>query len=104
MYGRFDYLLNELDKRYKTNHLSARTPETLFLEEIDKEREQLEALRNATQTAIVALDDWVNIYAEELCCAERVAIAKAHVAEHGLLWYVATVLEQCKDALKERNE
>jgi len=103
VYGRFDYFLRELDLRYETNHLSARPPEILFLEQMDKEHLQLLALREAMKSAIIALDDWTNIYAEEFCDPARVEEAKKRVYENGLLHYVATVVEQCRTALKEGN-
>ena len=103
VYGRFDYFLRQLDNRYPTDHLSARPPEMLLLERMDRERLQLLHLREATKAAIVAIDDWVNIYAEEFCDPARVEEAKARINENGLLHYAATVLEQCRNALKEDN-
>jgi hypothetical protein len=103
VYGRFDYFLRELEMRYDTNRFSARPPEILFLEEMDKEHLQLLALREAMQAAIIALDDWTNIYAEEFCDPARVEEAKQRVHENGLLHYLATVVQQCRTALKEDN-
>jgi len=102
VYGRFDYFLKQLDMRFQTDHLCARPPEMLFLEEMDRQKVQLQALREATAAAIVALDDWVNTYAEELCNEERVKEAHERIKDNGgTLYYVGTVLQQCREALKE---
>ena len=64
------------------------------------DNEEIIRLRNAVNTAIVALDDWINIYAEEFCNAKRVAEAKARINARGTLAYVADVVYLCKESLK----
>lgn len=60
----------------------------------DKQREALGA-------AITALDDWSCITAPEFCNEERVKAANNRLHEHGTLHYIATVVEQCRQALKD---
>lgn len=59
-----------------------------------------EATEAALKSAILALDDWTNTYAPELCDEERVKQAQARITEYGTLAYIATVVEQCRNALK----
>lgn len=61
-------------------------------------------LQGAVETAIIALDDWINIYAPEFCDADRVKQARRRLAEHGMLYYVATVVEQCRNSLGVTND
>lgn len=61
-------------------------------------------LTNALDDAILAIDDCINVYAEEFCDEERVAQAHARLNEHGTLYYLATVVQQCRDARKSLNE
>jgi len=56
------------------------------------------------QEAITALDDWTNIYAPELCNEERVKEAQNRINEYGTLAYIAAVVDNCHEALKEDNE
>ena len=62
---------------------------------------ELQSLRAALKTAIIALDDWTNTYAPEFCDEERVKQAQNRLTEYGTLYYIATVVKQCRDALKE---
>ena len=57
-----------------------------------------ETLRNALDAAILALDVWTNITAPDFCNEARVAEAKARLNEHGTIWYIANVVQQCKEA------
>jgi len=69
------------------------------------ERENAE-LRAALERSVVAIDDWLNLYASEHCNADRVAEAKARANENGTLWYIASTQEANRAALdaKERKE
>lgn len=53
----------------------------------------------ALDTSVVAINDWLHIYAEDECNADRVAEAKARVLEHGTLAYIAEVQEKNRAAL-----
>jgi len=66
-----------------------------------EDEDEGDALRNALKTAIIALDDWTNTYAPEFCDEERVKQAQNRLTEYGTLYYIATVVKQCRDALKE---
>lgn len=50
-----------------------------------------EDMAKALEQAITAIDDWLNIYAEDCCGEQRVREAKERVYENGTLWYIATV-------------
>jgi len=64
---------------------------------------EVESLRTALKAAIIALDDWTNTYAPEFCDEERVKQAQNRLTEHGTLYYIATVVKQCSDALKGKE-
>lgn len=101
---RFDYLMNELEKRYPDPEpFSAQAGEPRYLKMIDDDRN---SLRTALQASITALDDWLNIYAEELCDENRVKEAKERVGQFGTIAYIANVVAQCRAALKldEQND
>jgi hypothetical protein len=97
--------MHELEKRYPnpTPYSSSTAPELQYLKAIDSDRN---SLRTACQTALTALNDWLHIYAEELCDAERVKEAKDRVYERGTIAYIADVTTQCRLALKldEQND
>lgn len=57
-------------------------------------------LEAALRQSMIAIDDWLNIYAEEHCDPKRVAEAKARVYEGGTLYYIATVQEINRAALQ----
>ena len=67
-------------------------------------KQENETLRSALKTAIIALDDWTHLYAPEFCDEERVNQAQIRLSEHGTLYYIADVVTQCRDALKETND
>lgn len=58
-----------------------------------------EALVAALERSMVAIDDWLNTYAAELCDDARVAEARRRIGEYGTLSYIATVQEQNRAAL-----
>ena len=57
-----------------------------------------ESLHKALDAAILALDDWTNITAPDFCDEARVAEAKARLNEYGPISYIATVVQQCREA------
>jgi hypothetical protein len=59
-----------------------------------------EVLTVAMDAAILALDDWINVYAEEHCHEARVAEAKARLSERGTIAYLADTAQQCREARK----
>ena len=58
------------------------------------------ALQAALETSITAIDDWLNLYASDLCDEQRVQEARDRVFEHGTLWYIATTQKKNREALK----
>lgn len=59
----------------------------------------LAQLVEALKTSITAIDDWLHIYAEELCNEADVAASKARVHANGTLAYIAEVQERSRAAL-----
>lgn len=59
----------------------------------------IEELTAALKASTVALDDWVNVYAPDMCDEKRVAEAKARLNEGGTLWYIAVTQERNHAAL-----
>jgi len=55
-------------------------------------------LYNALDAAITALDDWTNTYAPDFCNDDRVKEARQRLNENGTLFYIAAVVEKCREA------
>ena len=60
----------------------------------------IETLRKAMDAAILALDDWINTYAEDFCDEARVAEAKTRLNAQGTIAYLADTVQQCREARK----
>lgn len=60
-------------------------------------------LRQALERSVVAIDDWLNTYAPDLCHEDRVKEAAFRISEHGTLWYIASVQEQNRAALSRSD-
>lgn len=67
-------------------------------------REENEALRNALAVSQRAINDWLHLYASDLCAPERVKEAEHRVHEHGTLAYIAEVSETIRNATATRAE
>lgn len=63
-------------------------------------RAENERLRAALIQSVTAIDDWLNIYASDLCEDARVKEAKCRVFKYGTLAYISRVQEVNKDAMK----
>lgn len=61
-------------------------------------------MRQALETSMQAIDDWINIYAPDMCHEERVAEARERVFErYGLLGHLAAIQDANRAALNARN-
>lgn len=60
-----------------------------------------DALTKALEQSMIALDDWLNTYADDHCDAKRVAEARARIAEYGTIGYIAHVQEINRRALRD---
>lgn len=69
-----------------------------------KQRALIETLTAALEASVTAIDDWLNIFAEELCDPERVTEAKARTGEFGTLWYIATTQQANREAIAAAKE
>lgn len=68
-------------------------------------RERVGVLEGLTERAVVALDDWIHMYASEHCDEERVRQAGARIRQHGgTLAYVGTIISDARAALKTEEE
>ena len=67
-------------------------------------KEENEALRSALTSAILALDDWLTVFAPEFCREDRVNDARKRISEHGLMYYHAITVRKCKQALGEYKD
>lgn len=61
-------------------------------------------LIEALERSMTAIDDWLNIYADDMCDAERVKEAKERIGQLGTIGYIASVQQANRQALaKARN-
>ena len=101
-YGKYSVLRGTLRRRL--NYRSNLKGPIHLIQEFDRQRakrdDRMDRMTSALHAAILALGDWVNIYAPEFCDEQRVEEAKARINEQGTLQYVATVIQQCEDSLK----
>jgi hypothetical protein len=63
-----------------------------------------EVLCKAIDAAILALDDWINTYAEDFCDEAKVAEAKARLNAQGTIAYLTDTVKQCREARKILND
>jgi len=59
-------------------------------------------LEAALKTSVVAIDDWLNTYAAELCDEDRVNEAKKRIMEYGTIGYIAHIQEANRKALEQQ--
>ncbi len=98
---RFSRVMDELEKRWPDPHpFSAQAGEGRYFEMIDEERRSVET---ALQSAITALDDWLNTYASDFCDPQRVEEAQTRLQEHGTIAYITDVTTQCRAALNRKQ-
>ncbi len=98
--GKPDRIANLLDEAaIEIGNLRTTTVQLLEMTNMNKQ-----LLTNALDDAILAIDDWINTYAEDLCDEDRVAQARQRLNEHGTLHYLATVVQQCRDARESLND
>jgi hypothetical protein len=65
---------------------------------------RVEMLAGALRTSMVALDDWLNIFASEFCDKQRVKEAYARINAEGTIAYLAGIQESNRTALSNLNE
>ena len=73
----------------------------ILIAEALKVKEQRDELLKALETALLCIEDEVNIYAPEMCDAKRVREARERHAEGGTLHYYATVISKARDAISK---
>jgi hypothetical protein len=64
----------------------------------------VEMLAGALRTSMVALDDWLNIFASEFCDKQRVKEAYARINAEGTIAYLSGIQESNRTALSNLNE
>jgi hypothetical protein len=62
--------------------------------------ERIAALREALRKHMVVVDDWMHIYASDMCDEARVKEARSRVYEHGTLAYIAFAQDNARAALE----
>jgi hypothetical protein len=67
-------------------------------------RQENDALRNALVVAQQAINDWLHIYASDMCSPERVEEAVERVHEHGTLSYIAGISEIIRAAVATKAD
>jgi hypothetical protein len=71
----------------------------------DEQTADLIALREALERSRIALDDWLHVYAGDMCDPEKVAESVARISEAGAtLAYIASVQKQNRAALAQSAE
>lgn len=94
--------MDELHKRWPDPEpFSAQAGEDRAFKMIDEDRN---STQTALQSAITALDDWLNTYASEFCDPQRVEEAQTRLQEHGTIAYITDVTTQCRAALNRNKQ
>lgn len=88
-------------KYHKLDMDDANKAADILIAEALKVKEQRDELLSALETALLCIEDEVNLYAPDMCDAERVAEAKARHGEGGTLYYYAVAIGKAKDAIKK---
>ena len=73
--------------------------EIALINRAEKAELQRDELAEALRRSMTALDDWLNLYAEEECDPIRVSEAHQRIKEYGTVWYIAEVQQQNREAL-----
>ena len=68
---------------------------------IAKHQTRVGKLQGALMDSMVAIDDWLNTYAAELCDEQRVNEAVKRISQHGTIGYIAHVQAANREALEE---
>jgi hypothetical protein len=90
-------ILKKLESRFD--------PYIVFPDKTSKEAyDTIIALEEAVRRSMLALDDWLNVYASEFCDEKRVAEARKRVYEYGTLAYITEAQEVNRAALKKLNK
>ena len=63
-----------------------------------------EELVEALERSMVAINDWLHVYAPDECREADVAESRARLRENGTLWYIANVQEQNRDAIASHRK
>ena len=67
--------------------------------------DRVRGMREALERSRIALDDWLHIYADDMCDPEKVAESVARISEAGAtLAYIASVQKQNRAALAQSAE
>ncbi len=66
-------------------------------------RREIEEQEAALETSMVAIDDWLNTYASELCDPGRVQEATTRIRQYGTIGYIAHVQEINRAAMEHNN-
>jgi hypothetical protein len=70
----------------------------------DDQRAKNAKLREAIERSMLAIDDWLNVYAETECDADRVAQAKSRIRQKGTIGYIADVQKQNREAIAAQED
>lgn len=65
-----------------------------------KHRTRLSIMTAALKTAEVAINDWLHVYAPELCDDASVQESFQRIDERGTLSYIAHVSQEIRDAIQ----
>lgn len=96
-------LREQLVKAEEWNRLRAEDIITLG-QQVGKLETHLSSVRTALGVSIVAIDDWLNLYAGEFCDPKRVEEAQRRVGEYGTVGYIAHVQRQNRAALIDDHQ
>lgn len=70
----------------------------------DEAADSIERLQAALRRSMLAIDDWLNTYAVDMCDPDRVAEARARIGKVGTLAYIADVQDQNRNALRSQDK
>jgi hypothetical protein len=91
-------LLSAIEAKQMLEHVIGAELESLRQQDILRDLE-IVRLREALDRSRIAIDDWLHLYASEMCDEARVEEAKKRTNENGTLYYIATVQRAVRDTL-----
>ena len=96
----YDKLRHTIRNMLKINGRSHFRPVRTIQQYVAQRDKEVVDMRAALESAIIALDDWSRTVAPEFYNESDVSETNDRIRQNGTVYYIATVLEQCRKSLK----